>query len=131
MPRSSTARWLHGVAERYLRPAEGLDPDDPAAVPSTALQRRGLVVLTREYGGWKGAGEYGQLVRRVTSWTTQSGKRIEHVSELPVALTVRKGELLPPTYRWRATEETEFDRIGMPTGLSCSSGCPRTPPGGR
>ena len=96
MPRSSTARWLHGVAERYLRPAEGLDPDDPAAVPSTALQRRGLVVLTREYGGWKGAGEYGQLVRRVTSWTTQSGKRVEHVSELPVALTVRKGELLPP-----------------------------------
>ena len=42
----------------------------------------------------------------------------ERVERLPVALTVRKGELLPPTYRWRATEDTEFDRIGMPTGLS-------------
>jgi hypothetical protein len=106
-------------------------------VPSTALQRRGLVVLTREYGGWKGAGEYGQLVRRVTSWTIQSGKRVEHASELPVALTVRKGELLPPTYRWRATEDTEFVRIGMPTGLSLFVWLPEklaareTPPGGR
>jgi len=70
----------------------------------------------------------GSLVRRVTSWTTQSGKRVEHVSELPVALTVRKGELLPPTYRWRATEDTEFVRIGMHTGLSLFVWLPENAP---
>ena len=96
MPRSSTARWPHGVAERYLRPAQGLDLDDPAAVPSTALSAVAWWCSAGSTAVGRARVSTGSLVRRVTSWTTQSGKRVEHVSELPVALTVRKGELLPP-----------------------------------
>jgi hypothetical protein len=95
-----------------------------------SLEQRHLVVLDRGPGDWKGAGSYGPLVRRVTTWTSRSGERREVVSDLPVALTVRQGELLPGRgpYRYRAREDTEFVRIGMPVGIVLYVSLPENAP---
>jgi hypothetical protein len=36
---------MHGVAERYVRPAEGLDADDPAVLAALDLVRLELALL--------------------------------------------------------------------------------------
>jgi hypothetical protein len=74
----------------------------------TALEHRGLVVLTRGHLGWRGAGEYGPLASR-NSWRAGSHP------ELPTALAVKEGDPWPRS-RWSvAIRDVEFVRVGMPT----------------
>jgi hypothetical protein len=90
-----------------------------------ALEGRGLVVLARGYLGWGGAGEYGPLRLRAGgyeygSWDDRPrGLR----TDLPVALTAKKGEPAPVGNRshkafdpaWIMLKDCEFVRTGMPT----------------
>jgi hypothetical protein len=72
-----------------------------------ALEGRALVVITREYTGWRGAGEYGRLVALPHYNPDQP--------ELEPVLTVHAGERWPYT-RWGvATRDVQFGRAGMPT----------------
>ena len=71
-----------------------------------SLERRGLVVITREHLGWKGLGEYGR---------EQCREMHTHGPEVPTSRVIRKGE---PWHRGRgyiARRDTELVRGGMPT----------------
>ena len=72
-----------------------------------SLEGRALVVITREYTGWRGAGEYGRLVALPHFNPDQP--------ELEPVLTVREGEPWPGRPGWKAARDVEFGRAGMPT----------------
>lgn len=72
-----------------------------------SLEGRALVVITREYTGWRGAGEYGRLVA-LPHWNPDQ-------PELEPVLTVHAGERWPYTRRGVAARDVEFGRAGMPT----------------
>ena len=84
-----------------------------AAVHS--LAGRGLVVLTKQYGGWRGYGEQGRAVPRRYPWD----------SDAPTAFVLKEGEPWPFPDGWGnhdhgrvASRDVEFIRKGMPTGVS-------------
>jgi hypothetical protein len=69
-----------------------------------SLERRGLVVLWRDYLGHKGIGEYGALTSKA-----------ERDSAHPTSLKVKAGDPWPDGSGWVTTRDTEFYRAGMPT----------------
>lgn len=77
-----------------------------------ALERRGLVVITKGSSGWKGVGDYGPLMQR-RSLCNGYGDAIS------TAKVIKQGEPCPWSpkwYRWyRASREVELVRAGMPT----------------
>jgi hypothetical protein len=72
-----------------------------------ALEGRALVVITREYTGWRGTGEYGRLVA-LPHWNPDQ-------PELEPVLTVHAGERHPGRPGWVAARDVQFGRAGMPT----------------
>ncbi|MBV9320872.1 MAG: hypothetical protein JO106_13350 [Mycobacterium sp.] len=75
-----------------------------------ALERRGLVVITKGSSGWKGVGDYGPLMQR-RSLCNGYGHAIS------TAKVIKQGEPWSPKwYRWyRASRDVELVRGGMPT----------------
>jgi TIR domain len=74
-----------------------------------ALERRGLVIVTKERVGWKGAGKIGRLAIRERGY----GK----YDDLPTAAEVKKGDPWPFPRRWddwTVARDFEMVRIGMP-----------------
>jgi hypothetical protein len=93
-----------------------------------ALHHRGLLVLTKEFGDWKGQGEYGTKRSRFRDIDDADGDRTRYPNahwgipqecdEVFPMMTRPDGTQMikgPPT---RYRREYYFERQGMPTGVS-------------
>ncbi len=82
----------------------------------TALEHRGLAVTELRQIGWSGEGRYGPLASRTRLGHFGYIPGRDSYPDLPTALTVKAGELLPRTRNGlgRLNIDTEWVRIGMP-----------------
>ena len=110
-------RWGHGLAGSRLPASQKLGRSArQVRIAVHALEARGLVVVTREYQGWRGEGEYGTLVERDDRYS----------ETVPAGMVVKAGERYPRPHRWgyypqvdiatwTAKQDIEFIHNGVPT----------------